>query len=44
MFAERIDLYRQLEEKLDSKVLAYVTSDKQGFESQIGQDVIDFFG
>jgi hypothetical protein len=28
---------------LDSKPLVYVTGDRQGFETQIGGDVIDLF-
>lgn len=43
MYSDRIDLYRQLEEKLNSKVLVYVTSDRAGFEASIAQDVIDLF-
>ena len=43
MYRDRISLYSQLENKLDSKVLVYVTSDRPGFETQIGQDAIDFF-
>lgn len=43
MYRERVDLYRQLEEKLSTKVLVYVTSDRKGFETQIAQDVIDLF-
>lgn len=43
MYKNRIELYRQLEEALDSKVLVYVTSDRTGFETQIAQDVIDLF-
>jgi hypothetical protein len=43
MYNERRKLYRQLEEKLGSKVLVYVTSDRVGFEAGIGHDVIDIF-
>ena len=43
MYEERVDLYKQLEEKLDTKILTYVTSDRQGYETQIAQDVIDIF-
>ncbi len=43
MYNDRITLYRELEEQLDSKVLVYITSDRQGFESQIAQDAIDRF-
>lgn len=43
MYKERIELYKHLENKLKSKLLVYVTSDRQGFETQIGGDVIDLF-
>ena len=43
MYKERVELYKQLEENLDTKILTYVTSDRQGYETQIAQDVIDIF-
>lgn len=43
MYSDRVALYKQLEEKLNSKVLVYVTSDRPGFEASIAQDVIDIF-
>lgn len=43
MYSERIDLYKKLEEKLNSKLLVYITSDRPGFEASIAQDVIDIF-
>lgn len=43
MYADRVKLYRELEEKLNSKLLVYVTSDRPGFEASIAQDVIDIF-
>lgn len=43
MYAERVELYKKLEEKLDSKLLVYITSDRPGFEASIAQDVIDKF-
>ncbi len=43
MYSDRIELYRKLEEKLGSKVIVYVTSDRAGFEANIAQDVIDLF-
>ena len=43
MYTERIKLYTELEEMLNSKLLIYVTSDRQGFEASIGQDTIDLF-
>lgn len=43
MFAERIDLYRQLESQRHSKVIAYVTGDRPGLETQIHPEVLDHF-
>ncbi len=43
MYTDRIKLYQELEKKLNSKVLVYVTSDRAGFEASIAQDVIDLF-
>jgi len=43
MFADRIALYRRLEESRNSKLLVYVTGDRQGMETQIARDVIDYF-
>ena len=43
MYSNRISMYRELEKKLDCKLLVYVTGDRQGFETQISDDAIDFF-
>lgn len=43
MYKDRIDFYKKLEEKLNSKILVYITSDRPGFEASIAQDVIDIF-
>ena len=43
MYRDRIKIYKELEKQFSSKVLAYVTSDRQNMETQIGQDVIDYF-
>ena len=43
MYSNRIALYQDLEKRLDSKIITYVTSDRRGFETQIGDDVIDLF-
>lgn len=43
MFQDRVELYKKLEDRLGTKVLAYVTSDRQGYETQIANDVIDLF-
>lgn len=42
-FSDRLDLYRQIQDMRDSKVLAYATSDRPGMEAQIAPDAIDFF-
>jgi hypothetical protein len=36
-------LYRTIESERNSKVIAYVTGDRQGLETQIGPEVIDLF-
>lgn len=43
MYNERVKLYRQLEEEFNSKVIAYITSDRPNMSAQIAPDVIDFF-
>lgn len=43
MYEERIELYKNLEEEFNSKVLTYVTSDRPNMGAQIATDVIDFF-
>ena len=43
MYRNRIPLYKDLEKRLDSKLLVYITSDRRGFETQIARDVIDIF-
>lgn len=42
-YIERKNWYKQLEEELNTKILVYVTGDKLNYETQIGQDVIDYF-
>jgi hypothetical protein len=39
---ERIELIKEIEEKRDSRVIAYVTSDRQGLETQIEENAIPF--
>jgi membrane-bound ClpP family serine protease len=41
MYADRIEKFKLLESTFDGKVLAYLTSDRNGFEAQIAQDAID---
>ncbi|MDR1179340.1 MAG: serine protease [Spirochaetales bacterium] len=43
MFEQRLDLYRKLEKKQNSRILVYVTGDRLGLETSIGNDVYDFF-
>jgi len=40
---ERQNLYKKLEEKQNSQVLVYITGDRRGLETSIGNDVYDFF-
>lgn len=43
MFRQRVSYYQQIEQMRESKLLVYVTGDRPGLETQIGQDVIDNF-
>jgi len=43
MFLQRKDLYKELQEKRQSKLLVYVTGDRQGLETQIARDALDYF-
>ena len=43
MYQERLELYRKLEKEYNSKVLVYITSDRNNMGAQIAPDVIDFF-
>jgi len=43
MYKDRITLYQDLEQRLNSKLLVYITGDRQGFETQINEDAIDIF-
>lgn len=43
MYEERRAIYGQLEERLDSKVIAYVTGDRRQLETRIASEVMDFF-
>jgi hypothetical protein len=40
-YAARINLYKAIEKRRDSKILCYVTGDRRGLETQIGTDAID---
>lgn len=43
MRADRIDLYKELETKRNSKLLVYVTSHRLGMETSIASDVLPWF-
>ena len=43
MYKNRIEMYKQLEQEFNSKVLVYVTSDRANMSAKIAQDVIDLF-
>lgn len=43
MYQERLRLYEKLEKEYDSKVLVYITSDRNHMSAQIAPDAIDFF-
>lgn len=43
MLADRIELYKELENKRGSKLLVYSTSDRKGLETQIASDVLPLF-
>lgn len=40
MRADRLELYRQLEEMRSSKLLVYITGTRQGLETQIANDIL----
>lgn len=43
MYQERLSLYKDIEAFTESKVICYVTGDRQNMEVQIGHDVLDHF-
>ena len=43
MRTDRLDLYKQLELERNSKLLVYITSTRQGLETQIANDVLSKF-
>lgn len=43
MKKDRVELYKELESKRNSKLLVYYTSTRQGLETQIAQDVLPKF-
>ncbi|MHB9055761.1 MAG: SDH family Clp fold serine proteinase [Paludibacteraceae bacterium] len=43
MIKDRLDLYKQLEIKRNSKLIVYFTSTRQGLETQIANDILPIF-
>jgi hypothetical protein len=43
MYQDRVELYREIEEKRDSKLITYITGDRRGLETQIHPEVLDLF-
>lgn len=43
MYKDRLPLYEELESKRGSKLIAYVTGDRRGLETQMHPEVLDFF-
>lgn len=43
MYQNRIELYKEIENRRDSKLLVYVTGDRKGLETKIHSEVLDFF-
>jgi hypothetical protein len=43
MYKDRLSYYKKIEESRNSKLLVYITGDRQNMETKIGQDVWDFF-
>jgi hypothetical protein len=43
MFEQRLDLYREIEKMQDSRILVYVTGDRRGLETSIGNDAYEYF-
>lgn len=42
-YSSRLELYKQIEQERETKVLTYVTSDRANMETVIGNDCIDLF-
>ncbi len=43
MYVQRKDLYKELEQNRQSKVLVYVTGDRPGLETDVHSEVLDYF-
>jgi hypothetical protein len=43
MFKDRLNNYREIEKRRDSKLLVYITGDRPGLETQIHPEILDYF-
>lgn len=43
MYRERKEIYERIENALGAKIIVYVTSDRRGLETQIHEEVLDYF-
>ena len=43
MYADRVEIIKELEAKRNSKILLYVTGDRKGMETQLHVEVLDYF-
>jgi len=43
MYKDRVDLYRKIEDDRKSRLLVYITGDRQNLETMIASDVLNFF-
>jgi hypothetical protein len=43
MYADRIEILKKIEQRRNSKTILYVTGDRPGLETQIHQEVYDYF-
>jgi 1,4-dihydroxy-2-naphthoyl-CoA synthase len=43
MYNERLELYKEIENRRNSKLLVYITGDRPGFETQIHPEILDYF-
>jgi len=42
-YQERVALYKEIEKSRNSRVVAFVTGDRPGMQTQISNDVVDLF-
>lgn len=43
MYPERIPIYKEIEQSRNSKVIAYITGDRRGLDTQMTSEVLDLF-